>query len=104
MEKIKVKAEGRKDIWLPIDKENLKEWIKEQKFDSIHNFIPTGMMMLGADHTVEDVLRDIDKAERLSIFTDHNANMGHSLALIYNNKLECYDIGKLSEEDLIKSI
>lgn len=33
MEKIKVKKEGRKDIWIPINKENLKEWIKAQKME-----------------------------------------------------------------------
>jgi hypothetical protein len=100
MEKIKVKAEGRKDIWIPIDKDNLKKWISGKKFEVIHNFIPNGMMIIGADHDVEGVLLDIDKSDRIALFTDSNANMGHSLALIYEEKLECYDIGKITEEDL----
>lgn len=97
--KIQVKPEGRKNIWLP-EKESLKNFIKLKGLKKIHNFIPSGMMMLGADHELEDVLKDIDRAERLAVFTDHLANMGHSLALIYKNKLECYDIGRLTEKDL----
>ena len=66
----------------------------------IHNFAPNGMMMLGADHEVESVLEDIDQAERLAVFTKECQNMGHSLALIKNNKLECYDVGVIMKVDL----
>ena len=59
------------------------------------------MIMLGADHDVKSVLKDIDRADRLAIFTDPNANMGHSLALIFKEKLECYDIGGVNVKDLI---
>lgn len=97
--KIKVTKEGRQNIWAP-EKQSLKDFILAKNFDAIHNFIPTGMMMLGADHKVESVLEDIDRADRLAIFTDPTANMGHSLALIFNEKLECYDIGKITEDDL----
>jgi len=99
MNKIKVKKEGRPNIYIP-EKESLKDYIKSKKIKKIHNFIPSGMMILGADHDVKSVLFDIDRAERLAIFTD-DSNMGHSLSLIYNNRLECYDIGKISEENLI---
>lgn len=97
--KIKAKKEGRPNVYIP-EKESLKKFIKGNKFDTIHNFIPSGFMMLGADHDIKSVLSDIDRAERLGIFTD-NSNMGHSLALIYKGKLECYDIGKITEEDII---
>ena len=97
--KIEVKPEGRKDIWIPT-KNSLKKFIKAKKLEFIHNFIPSGMMMLGADHDVKSVLEDIDRADRLAIFTDVNANMGHSLTIIYKEKLECYDIGKITKEDL----
>lgn len=97
--KIKVTPEGRSNMWIP-EKESLIAFIKEKNFEQIHNFIPSGMMMLGADHGVESVLEDIEKAERMAIFTDPSANMGHSLALIRANKLECYDIGTITEEDL----
>jgi hypothetical protein len=95
--KIKVTKEGRVGIFIP-EKKSLKVFIRKLK--QIHNFIPTGMMMLGADHDVKSVMEDIDRSERLAIFTDPTANMGHSLALIYKEKLECYDIGKITEEDL----
>jgi hypothetical protein len=97
--KIKVKAEGRKDIWLP-EKKSLKRFINSKGLSSIHNFIPTERIIVGADHDVNSVLEDIDRAERLAIFTDKSSNMGHSLALIFKNKLECYDIGEIKKEDL----
>ena len=96
---IKAKKEGRPNIYIP-DKQSLKDFINNKKFDVIHNFIPAGNMMLGADHSVKSVLEDIDKSDRLALFTD-NSNMGHSLALIYKEKLECYDIGKVEEDDII---
>ena len=97
--KLKCKEEGRDNMFIP-DKESLKAFIKERKLETIHNFIPGGMMIIGADHDVKGVLEDIDKADRLAIFTDGNANMGHSMALITNEKLECYDIGKITKEEL----
>ena len=64
-------------------------------------------MILGADHSVNSVMDDIERATRMSVFTD-SSNMGHSLALIFGDykngdkeKLECYDIGKIIPEDLI---
>ena len=96
--KVKVKPEGRENIYLP-EKISLKEFMKSRKLKQIHNFTPSGMMILGADHDIKSVLEDIDRADRLSIFTDQS-NMGHSLALIYKEKLECYDIGKITKENL----
>ena len=58
------------------------------------------MMIIGADHDVNEVLKDIDVADRIAIFTDPNANMGHSMAIIIDNKLECYDIGEIKVENL----
>ena len=100
MKKIKAQTEGRNNIWIP-EKTTLKEFIKSRKLKKIHNFIPCGMMILGADHSVDNVLADIDRADRLAIFTDETANMGHSLSLIYKEKLECYDIGKINKDDII---
>ena len=97
--KLIVKPEGREGIYIP-EKENLKKFIKSRKLEAIHNFIPSGFMVIGADHAVKEVLEDVNRAKRLAVFTDPHANMGHSLALIYQNKLECYDIGKITKEDL----
>lgn len=41
----------------------------------------------------------VSAAERLAIFTD-DSNLGHALAIIRNNRLECYEIGKLTLENL----
>lgn len=95
--KINVIAEGRKNIWIP-EKQSLKKYIKAKKIKYIHN-MTTGNIMLGADHDIESVLKDIDSCDRLAIFTD-DSNMGHSLALIENNILELYDIGKITLKDL----
>ena len=95
---IKAKKEGRPNIYVP-ERESLVNFIKGKKLEAIHNFIPAGNMILGADHSVESVLGDIERADRMAIFTD-DANMGHSLALIYKEKLECYDIGKINKDDI----
>ena len=99
MKKLRVIKEGRKGIYIP-EKESLKDFIKARKLKRIHNFIPTSMLMLGADHHVGSVLSDIDKAERMAVFTNPKENMGHSLALILDNRLEIYNIGKIKESDL----
>lgn len=99
--KIKVTPEGRENMWIP-EKESLKKWIEDTGVERIHHFIPTGSMIIGADHDTESVLKDIDNGDRLAIFTDSTANMGHSLAIIKNEKLGCYDIGKINEKDLLK--
>jgi hypothetical protein len=97
--KIKVKPEGRPNVWLP-DRKSLKDFIVSRNFVEIHNFIPTGSMFIGANHSVKSVLQDIDDAERLAVFTD-DSNMKHALAIIRAEKLEIYDIGKIKKSDLI---
>ncbi len=99
MNKIKVKPEGRPNAWIP-EKESLKAFIKAKKFKEIHNFIPTRGMMIGANHSVKSVLKDIDNADRLAVFTD-DSNMKHALAIILSEKLEIYDIGKITKKDLL---
>lgn len=97
--KIRVKAEGRPDIWLVQDKDSLKNFITEKGTKDIHNFIGGGTMVVGADHSVESVLQDIDNGERIAVFTDSNANIGHSMA-IADKRLEMYDLGPITKEDL----
>lgn len=99
--KIKVKPEGREEVYIP-EKESLKDWIKSKNFEQIHNFVPSGPLIIGADHDIDSVLVDIDKAERLAILTGSSklANFEHGLSLIINNRLELYDIGDVSEKDL----
>lgn len=100
MTKIKVKPEGRPDIWLVEDKESLKAFIREHlEGKEVHNFINGVGIVVGADHSLESVLDDIDGSERIAVMTDPNANMGHALA-IADVKLEMYDIGPVTKEDL----
>lgn len=96
--KIKAKAEGRDNIWLA-EAESLKAFILSEKLEHIHHFRGGGNLIIGADHGIESVLEDIDRADRLAVFTN-NSNMGHSLALIIDNHLECYNLGKITVEDI----
>lgn len=96
--KINVIPEGRENIWIP-EQESLKAFILSKNFETIHNF-KGGSILMGANHEVKSVLDDIDNCERSAIFTDAKANMGHSLALIINNSLEMYDIGKITLDDI----
>lgn len=99
--KLKVKPEGREGVYL-VEKSDLTNWIKDKDFVKIHNFVGGGFALIGADHDVDSVLSDIASAERLAILTGAAArgNMNHHLAVIRNNKLEMFDIGKITEEDL----
>jgi hypothetical protein len=109
--KISVTPEGRDDIWIA-DRESLKAWIVAQEFESIHNMATSVPgMMLGADHDVEGVLADIDSAEQVAIMTGpmRSHNMGHALAIIappergLPQRLEMYDIGEVTTDDLAVS-
>ena len=97
--KIKAKPEGRKDVWIP-EKKSLIEFIKAKKFKEIHNFIQSGMAIIGCDYDVNSVLNEIEGSDRLGIFTDNTMNTGHSLAVITGNQLRCFDIGEITEKDL----
>lgn len=104
---ISVTPEGRDGVWVP-DRDSLKAWITEQGFDAIHNFISAGPALIGADHDVESVLADIDRADRVGLLTGDakKGNLNHALALIFidnpagDEHLEMYDIGELTEEHL----
>lgn len=101
MIKIKVKPEGREDVYIP-EKESLKAWIKSKPFEQIHHFYASAPVFVGADHDVESVLEDIDRADRLGLCTGVNSamQMGHELSIIIGEQLNVYDIGKLTLEDL----
>ena len=99
--KIKATREGRVGIYIP-EKDSLKAWIKAKKCKVIHNFMPSYNIILGADHAVKSVLEDIENADRLAICTKESgsANMGHELAVIKGEKLELFDIGAITDNDL----
>jgi len=99
--RIKVKPEGRKDIYLP-DKKSLKQFIKSKKLKAIHNFKTNSSMLLGADHDVKSVLEDIDNADRIAILTGNKMkqNFNHALSVIKNNQMQMFDIGEITEKNL----
>lgn len=99
--KLKVTKEGREDIFL-VKKDDLIAWMKAKKFDQVHNFVQGGPAIIGADHDIESVLEDIEKAERLAVLVGsaQSNNMGHAVALIISNRLEMYDVGPITTEDL----
>lgn len=107
-ERIIVTPEGRDGLWLA-DRASLKAWIVAQGFDQIHNFCSSGPMVVGADHSVESVLTDIDAADRVAVLTGDakRGNLGHALALVVPDgyhglpeRLEMYDLGDITVADL----
>lgn len=106
-ETITVTPEGRDGIWLA-DRPSLKAFIEAKGWTQIHNFAPSASMVIGADHDVESVLRDIDTASRVAVLTgDHRRdNLNHALALILPpdggrpERLAMYDIGEITDADL----
>ena len=99
--KLKVKPEGRENIFL-VSKGDITDWLKSKKLKHIHNYIPSSLMVLGADHEIKSVLEDIKTAERIAILIGEaqSNNLGHALAIIRNNKLYMFDIGKITLRDL----
>ena len=100
MTRIAVTPEGREGVYLP-DRKSLKAWIVDKGFEYIHNYI-AGPFVIGADHDPASVLDDIDSGERVAILTEDAArrNFGHALAIIRDNRLEMYDVGIVTEDDL----
>lgn len=107
-ERISVTPEGREGVWLA-DRSSLASWIVARQFDQIHNFCASGPLVIGADHDVAGVLADIEAADRVAILTGdaQRGNFGHALALIVPDgykglpeRLEMYDLGPVTEDDL----
>lgn len=101
MSRVKVTREGRDGVWL-VGKGDLKAFLKDRGLETVHNFRGGGSLTIGADHDIESVIGDIDRADRLALLTGRSkaGNMGHALALVIGNSLEMFDIGDLTEDDL----
>lgn len=102
MMKIKVQPEGREGVWTA-DKKSLIDFLKAYPDSEIHNFIPNGGFMLGADWSRKAVIDEVKKSERLAVLTGgaRKHNMNHALAVITDNKLFCFDIGEITDDDLL---
>ena len=102
-EKIKVTPEGRDGIWL-VEKNDLKMFLKTKDLQYVHNFpITSSTVFVGADHKIDSVMDDIDRAERVALLTGEakQNNLNHALSLVIDNRLEIFDIGELTEDDLV---
>ena len=99
--KIKVKKEGRDNIFIP-EKKSLKEFIINKGFKQIHNYIPSGNLVFDDDCDVESVLKHIDKAKEVRIFIKDamKQNLNHALSLIIDNNFCLFDIGKITKNNL----
>jgi len=100
--KIKVKPEGREGIWIA-DKESVVDFLMEYEDDYIHNIIPNGPVMMGADWSKESVVEKVREAERVAILTgdSYRHNLRHALSVIAGNELFMFDIGEISDSDLV---
>ena len=97
--RIKVSPEGREGVYIPT-RATLIKWIKSKEFETIHHAYMLSMAMVGADWGVKEVIELINKAERVAVLTEGHENIGHSLAIIHEGKLEILDIGIITKADL----
>ena len=104
MDKIKAVPEGREGIYT-VDKQDMVEWLITYPESQIHNFIPTGSMMLGADWDKESVIKEVEQADRIAVLTGgaRRHNLNHSLAVITKNVLRVFDIGEITDQDIVTS-
>lgn len=101
--KIKVASGGSDGIWIA-DKESVVEFLREYAFDEIHNYMPASRV-LSADWNKDSVIKEVEDAERIAVLTGWalRNNMMHALLTIRNKKLLAFDIGELTEYDLLIS-
>jgi len=99
--KLKVKNEGRENIF-EAEKSDLIEWLKDNGWKEIHNINPNGNFFMGFDNSIESVIEDIEKSDRLGILIGSALanNLGHGLSVIVDNRLKMFDIGNITIDDL----
>jgi hypothetical protein len=102
MSKIKVKPEGRKGVYT-CEREDIIEWLEQSGIDTFHNYNgSSGPLMIGADWEKSEVIKEINKSDRIGILTGSalSNNLRHGLSVITGNKLEMFDIGEITDYDL----
>lgn len=99
--KISVTREGRPGIFIP-EIESLVSWINSKNFETIHHAFAVNHNSLGANWSVENAIERIRVADKVGILMPEvsGGNLGHALAVVYQNKLNIMDIGVVTEEDL----
>ncbi len=100
--KIKVTPEGRNGVWIA-DKDSVVDFLCDYEKEEIHNYIPSGGVMLGCDWDKKSVIEKTKEAERVAILTGDafRHNMRHALSVIVDNELIMFDIGELTESHLL---
>lgn len=102
MHKIKVKPEGRDGVYT-CEKEDIIEWLEKGDIDTIHNFRGnSASMFIGADWEKSSVIETINKSDRIAILTGSALanNLRHGLSVVTGNRLEMFDIGEITDDDL----
>lgn len=100
--KIKVKEEGRKGVYT-CEKKDVIEWLEQSDLESIHNYCgSSGSMLVGADWAKSEVINEINNSQRIGILTGRHlaGNMRHALSVITGSRLEMFDIGEITSDDL----
>lgn len=100
--KIKVKPEGREGVWIA-DKDSVVGFLMNLEGKEVHNFLPSAGAMLGCDLSKNEAVKQVKGAERVAVLTGDakRGNIGHALSVIINNSLSMFDIGDITEKDLI---
>ncbi len=98
---IKVKPEGREGVWIA-KKDSVIDFLQTYEEEQIHNYMPGGWAVMGADWDKKRVIEETQKADRIAILTGESLkhNLMHALAVIVNNKLLMFDIGEITDEQL----
>ena len=107
--KIRVEPEGREGGWIP-EKESLIEWLEDrwanhQLDNAIHSFAGGNGLLIGADWSLQHLIEEIRKADRVGLLTGDAAlgNLRHALSVIVGNRLLMFDIGDVTDEIEVSS-
>ena len=97
--RIAVEPEGREGVFLP-ERRSLIDWLREHWPEPIHCFLgANNPVLIGADWSVEKVIAEVTRAERVALLTGEakRGNMNHALAVIVDNELRMFDGGEVDE-------
>jgi len=99
--KIIAAPEGRQGIYI-VDQQVMAAWLAEYPEESIHNFLPSSRMMMGADWDKQSVIDEVLKADRVAVLTGAAArrNMRHALSVVSGPRLAIFDIGEITDADI----
>ena len=100
--RIKAKPEGREGMYI-VQKEDMIDWLLEYPEELIHNYKTSTTFAMGANWSKEGVIDQIKLSERVAVMTGKALinNLRHALAVITDNKLDIFDIGEITDEDIL---